>query len=115
ERERYRLAAVDPLARLRLESHAGLLGGGGITSSTSFVRRSRSARNHSPHPLRCCHHSRWTPATLSRKYTYSVSSWSGGEPGGRVVTSPKYAYSSTGLGPQWGHDSRNDIRRLIAP
>ena len=110
ERERDRLRAVDPLAGPRLEPHAGFLDSGSTTSSTSLVRVSRSARNHSPQPVRCCHHSRCTPATLSRKYTYSVSSCRLGEPEGRVVTSPKYAYSSTGRGPQNGHERRKDIR-----
>ncbi len=69
EGERDRLRAVDSLAGSGIEPHAGFLDSGSITSSTSFVRVSRSARNHSPQPARCCHHSRCTPATLSRKYT----------------------------------------------
>ena len=35
--------------------------------STSFVRVSRSAMNHSPQPERCTHHSCCTPATFRRK------------------------------------------------
>src|SRR5262249_21671415 len=70
ECEREGLRAVYPLALARLQPHdAGFLGVGNETSRTSFVLVSRSARNHSPQPVRCCHHSRWTPATLSRKYT----------------------------------------------
>ncbi len=81
EGERDRLRAVDRLADSRVEPHRrepGVRRRGSdpacasraaCTSSTSFVRVSRSARNHSPQPVRCCHHSRCTPATLSRKYT----------------------------------------------
>ena len=72
EREEHARRAVDELAWLRPQSHELAPVGpscGSETACTSFVRVSRSARNHSPQPVRCCHHSRCTPATLSRKYT----------------------------------------------
>ena len=59
------VAAVDPLAGRRGSS----LMRAASTFRTSFVRVSRSARNQAPQPWRCVHHSRWTPATLRRKYT----------------------------------------------
>ncbi len=57
-----RPVAIDPLARLSSEppvhERPFRLGVGSETDRTSFVRVSRSARNHSPQPVRCCHHSR---------------------------------------------------------
>ncbi len=59
ETERDRPVAIDQLAALGREPHASSFAvSGRETASTSFVRVSRSARNHSPHPCRCCHHSR---------------------------------------------------------
>ena len=63
EGERDRSRAVDPLARLRRQSHRPV----GSVRNTSFVRVSRSARNHRSQPSRWYHHSRSIPATFRRR------------------------------------------------
>ena len=105
------LRAVDPLAARGLEPHAGFLELG--KHDLEHLVRPRVALGEEPlaaaravlPPLAL--HARDVVAEV---HVVGQLTQRRRPDGGRVVTSPKYAYSSTGRGPQKGHERRNDIR-----
>ncbi len=114
EGERDRFRAVDPLALPRLEPHAPGSPRVGARppaadraprSSACRARRGTTPRIPAVLPPLALH----ARDVVAEVHVVGQLTQASREPDGRVVTSPKQAYSSTGRGPQKGQERRKDI------